>query len=74
MDPRHASASLSKWGLIQGWLAADPSRRVELRAGSNGLVVRVVDARMGEFTVDIGQNEETSTAVWRTIVILDRAR
>ena len=72
MDPRHASASLSKWGLVQGWLAGDPARRVEVRAVSSGLAVRIVDPSSGDRTADIGLNEDPSAAAWRAIVLLNR--
>jgi hypothetical protein len=72
VDTRHASASLSKWGLIQGWLAGNAARRVELRASTSGLMFTVIDPAKGERSADVGTDEEASSAVWRTIVLLDR--
>ncbi len=76
MDPRKpaASASLSKWGLVQGWLAANLARRVEIRASSEGLTVRVTDPVLGEELAEIRATEDPSTAAWRAVVLLDRGR
>lgn len=74
MDSRHASTSLSKWGLVQGWLASRAERRVEIRASPSGLEVRVVDPELGEERADIQVTEDPSTAAWRAIVALDRSR
>lgn len=74
MDARHASTSLSKWGLVQGWLAASPDRRLEIRASSGGLEVRVVDRDLGEEGGAIQATEDPSTAAWRAIIALDRSR
>jgi hypothetical protein len=74
MDPRHASASLSKWGLVQGWLVGSATRRIELRASSTGLMASVFDPTKGERSADIGLDEEPSSVIWRTIIQLDRGR
>lgn len=59
---------------MQGWLAGNPERRVEIRASTDGLTVRVIDPVLGEELAEIGSTEDPSTAAWRAVVLLDRAR
>lgn len=76
MDPKRAasSSSLSKWGLVQGWLVGDPARKVEVRASPFGLAVTVFDPKAGEHRAEIRATEDPSAAAWRAIVMIDRDR
>lgn len=67
---RAGSATLSKWGLVQGWLVQDRQRRVEIRASVLGLGVAVFDPALGEQTADITSEEDPSKVAWRLIVNL----
>jgi len=67
---RAGSATLSKWGLVQGWLVQDRQRRVEIRASVLGLVVAVFDPALGERTTEMTSEEDPSKVAWRLIVTL----
>lgn len=76
LDARRASASasLSKWGLVQGWLATDDRRRIEIRGTADGMEVCIVDPVHGTERTAIRASEDPSSAAWRAIVLIDRAR
>jgi hypothetical protein len=71
MEPRSAPPSLTKWGLVQGWLAALAGRRVEIRATVTGLEVLVADPSLGETRAAVDAHEDPSAAAWRAILDLD---
>ena len=71
VDSRHpASQRVSKWGLVHGWLVMNPSRRVEMKAGSAGFVMTVEDPFQGAYAVPVGVDEDPSSAAWRAIARL----
>lgn len=72
MSLSRSSSKLNKWGLVQGWLAANMERRIEIRASLDGLEVRVVDPALGERTAAIESSEDPSHAAWRAIIAFAR--
>ena len=64
---RPGSASLSKWGLVQGWLAMNLQRRIEMRASPFGLTVIVFDPVAGETSAEMTSEEDPSKVAWRII-------
>lgn len=59
---------MSKWGMIEAWLAHDPrSRVVVIGIGAHGLQVTVVDPTHGQQVEVIGPNEEPADAAFRAI-------
>lgn len=71
VESRHpASQRVSKWGLVHGWLVMHPSRRVEMKAGSDGFVVAVEDPVLGGYALPVGVDEDPSSAAWRAIARL----
>lgn len=71
METRNPASGATKWGLVQGWLAALSERRVEMRATATGLEVRVVDPSLGEAGAGTDADEDPSSAAWRAILDLD---
>jgi hypothetical protein len=71
VDFRHpASQRVSKWGLVHGWLAMDPGRRIAMSAGSDGFVISIEDPRTGTHSIAVGVDEDPSSAAWRAITRL----
>jgi hypothetical protein len=58
---------IEKWGIVEAWLAGDKERKVTLSSGTHGLKVTVIDPINGEFTEDVGREEEPSATALRCL-------
>jgi hypothetical protein len=71
-DRRSESALHDKWGLLEGWLAMRPERRIEFTSGPDGLVARIVDADKRDLVVLVAISDEPSAVIWRAIFRRER--
>jgi len=61
-----SSMRISKWGIVEAWLATSPGRLVLIGLGPRGLQVTMIDPTMGE-RISVVRDEDPSDAALRAI-------
>lgn len=67
LRPRRSSTSVTQWGIVEAWLAADPSRRLEMLVGPEGFSVHVTKEGGHWLIEPVAPHEDPSTAAMRGI-------